>query len=103
MGDSMIYLIVVAVLIGIATIAIGLWILILLYQANKIEERLKCSCGNRAFRHWNDSGEIKLYAYVCPCGVSGFVGSTKEDALVGWELRGNKEAFYKYLTAKHGS
>lgn len=98
-----IVLLVIAAIIGIGTIFTGIWIFACLWQANKREARLICSCGKRAALYNNDKYKPQMaYAYMCECGVKGYIGGTKEEAFYGWELRGNKDAYFKYITAKHG-
>lgn len=106
MGYSMmLLLIIVGSIVGVGTIVMGIWILACLYQANKRAIRLQCSCGRAAvlYNRDDDYGRIgKCYAYMCECGVRGYIGATKEEAFYGWDLRGNKDAYFKYITAKHG-
>ena len=106
MGDSMTtVLTIVAIVMGIGVIFTALWIAACLYQANKREKIILCSCGKKPPLNWKDAcdKEPKKYAYICSCGVQGYMGLTEEEAFYGWMLRGNREGYVAYIIAKHGA
>lgn len=104
MGNGMMTVfMILAAFIGIGTILMGIWIIACLYKINKRLPRLRCSCGKTAVLYNNENGPLgrTIYAYMCECGVKGFIGANKEEAFYGWELRGNKDAYFKYISAKN--
>lgn len=104
MGHGMItFLTVLAILIGIGTIFCGAWIFACLYQTNRRDKVLTCSCGKAAQLLWKDREDNKReYIYACSCGVQGYMGFTQEEAFYGWTLRGNRAGYMVYITAKNG-
>jgi hypothetical protein len=101
MGNSIVVLCVFGSLIGIGAIVFGIYIAAALYQCNRLDARLKCTCGKRALLYNNTKVENKTaYAYMCDCGVIGYIGLSKEEALYGWELRGNRSAYMDYIISK---
>lgn len=105
MGYGMTILMVIAIVIGIGVIFTGAWIFACLYQTNKRDKVLTCSCGKQAKLLWNDTEYTKTsqYIYVCSCGVQGFMGLSQEEAFYGWTFRGNRAGYMAYITAKHGN
>jgi len=106
MGDSMItVLTIVAIIVGIGTIFTAVWIAACLYQANKREKIILCSCGKKPPLHWKEADykEPKKYAYICSCGVQGYMGLTEEEAFYGWDFRGNYQAYIRYIEVQHAN
>ena len=106
MGDSMMTaLAIVGIVIGISMIFSSLWIAACLYQSNKRDKILLCLCGKKPPLYWKEAcdKEPKEFAYLCSCGVQGYMGLTEEEAFYGWMLRGNREGYVAYITAKHGA
>jgi hypothetical protein len=103
MGYGIIVLMGLGSIMALGAIFTGVWIAACLYQANKLEKRLKCTCGRRSFLHFKEADDKtpKQLVYMCQCGAKGYIGYDKEEALFGWELRGNHDAYLKYIVTKH--